>query len=93
MGGPAWEATERYLANSPVFQAHRIATPLLLLCGTEDALLPQAEELYAALLRLGKPATLVRYRGEGHAPAAWSDEHYDDRWRRTLAWLDRYLRS
>lgn len=91
MGGTLWEQRERYLANSPVFGADRVTTPLLLLCGTEDSLLPQAEEMYAALLRLGKRATLVRYHGEGHVPSDWLDENFDDYWARIIGWLDRHL--
>jgi dipeptidyl aminopeptidase/acylaminoacyl peptidase len=93
LGGTLWEERERYLANSPVFQADQITTPLLLLCGTADFLIDQAEEMYAALLRLGKPATLVRYHGESHVPyTAWLDENFNDYWTRIIAWLDRHLK-
>jgi dipeptidyl aminopeptidase/acylaminoacyl peptidase len=92
MGGTIWEQTQHYLANSPVVQAHRVTTPLLLLCGTADSLIAQADEMYAPLLRLGKVATLVRYHGEGHVPyREWSDENYDDYWARILEWLGRWL--
>ena len=70
-----------------------MSTPLLLLCGTEDDLISQAEEMYGGLLRLGKVATLVRYHGEGHMPNLWSDENYADYWTRILDWFDRYLQG
>jgi len=92
LGGTLWEQRERYVENSPVFHLDRVTTPLLLLCGTVDSLMAQAEEMYAGLLRLGKTATLVRYHGEGHVPyGSWTDENFDDYWARILAWLDRYL--
>ena len=92
MGGTLWQERERYVANSPVFQADRVTTPLLLLCGTADSLLPQAEEMYAALLRLGKVATLVRYHGEGHVPYKdWLDENFEDYSARIVEWLDRHV--
>ncbi|MGH2366922.1 MAG: alpha/beta hydrolase family protein [Chloroflexota bacterium] len=94
MPGTLWQERQRYIDNSPVFHLDRVTTPLLLLCGTADDLLRQAEELYAGLLRLGKTATLVRYHGEGHAPGlVWSPENYDDYWSRILGWLDTYVRG
>jgi dipeptidyl aminopeptidase/acylaminoacyl peptidase len=92
LGATLWEAPDRYLRNSPVFQADKITTPLLLLHGTADAVaITQSEELYGALLRLGKVATLVRYHSEGHVPLWWAPENYADYWRRIFAWFARYV--
>lgn len=92
LGGTLWQQRERYVANSPVHHADRVHTPLLLLCGTADPLISQAEEMYAALLRQGKPATLVRYHGEGHtAYNGWLDVNLDDYWSRIIGWLDTHL--
>jgi dipeptidyl aminopeptidase/acylaminoacyl peptidase len=92
LGGTLWEQRERYVENSPVFHLDKVATPVLLLCGTVDSLIAQAEEMYAGLLRLEKTATLVRYYGEGHSPyGSWTDENVEDYWTRILAWLGRYL--
>jgi len=92
LGGTLWEQPARYLANSPVHNADRITTPLLLLCGTADTLMAQAEEMYAALLRQGKAASLVRYHGEGHTPYnGWLDANFDDYWSRIISWLDAHL--
>lgn len=93
-GGAYWQHRERYLANSPVYHLDRVTTPLLLLCGTADPLIAQAEEVYGGLLRLGKVATLVRYHAESHVPSSgWSDDNYEDYWARIVAWLDRYIRG
>lgn len=67
MGTPPWVDPERYVRNSPVFQAGRIETPLLLIHGDMDYIaIGQAEEMFTALYRQGKDATLLRYWGEGH---------------------------
>ena len=67
MGGPPWRDPERYVRNSPLFQAHRIETPLLLIHGDADYIsIRQAEEMFTALYRQAKDVTLLRYWGEGH---------------------------
>ncbi len=93
LGGPPWEDVGSYVRASPFFAATRIKTPLLLTVGDLDlgsTSLLQSERMYAALLRTGNPAVLVRYWGEGHVqsePAVAKDQ-----WRRFCAWFDHYLR-
>ncbi len=68
IGGSLWEYPERYIANSPVFFADRINTPLLIMFGDEDGAVPwyQGIELYLAMRRLGKDCVFLQYRGEPH---------------------------
>lgn len=68
IGGSLWQYPLRFLDNSPVFRADRIATPLLMLHNDEDDAVPwyQGIEFYLALRRLGKEAYLFNYNGEKH---------------------------
>lgn len=68
IGGTPWEYPERYIQNSPIFQADRVQTPLLLLHNDADDAVPwyQGVEYFLALRRLGKEAYLFVYNGEPH---------------------------
>jgi dipeptidyl aminopeptidase/acylaminoacyl peptidase len=89
---PPYAAPEAYLRNSPLFAAPSISAPLLLMAGDLDqgaAGLTQAERLYAALRRAGRPAAMVRYWGQDHVQDdPWAVR---DQWARATAWFDRYL--
>ena len=67
-GGTPWQIREAYLKQSPVLDADRISTPLLMMANPKDDAVPPAQgmELFLALRRLGKPAWLVSYPDEGH---------------------------
>jgi acetyl esterase/lipase len=95
MGAPPWVRPLRYVANSPVFSLDRITTPLLLIAGAEDETVPwwQAAEAFVGLRRLGRPCTLLLYRGETHVPSRWSVANRRDLADRVLEWLDRHLRG
>jgi dipeptidyl aminopeptidase/acylaminoacyl peptidase len=68
IGASLWEEPELYIANSPVFFADRINTPLLIQFGDEDEAVPwyQGIELYLACRRLHKNCIMLQYRGEPH---------------------------
>lgn len=70
IGGSLWEYPERYIANSPIFQADRVETPLLLLHNDADDAVPwyQGIEYFLALRRLGKEVYMFNYNGEFHGP-------------------------
>jgi len=71
MGSAPWVAPQRYTANSPVYLADRISSPMLLIAADRDfSPLGQAEQLFSALFRQGKDAQLVTYWGEGHVVAS-----------------------
>ena len=68
IGGSLWEYPVRFIENSPVFHAHRIQTPILMLHNDEDDAVPwyQGIEYYLALRRLDKEVYLFNYNGEKH---------------------------
>src|SRR3546814_4143321 len=86
MGVPPWRDPQRYIDNSPLFWAHQIETPLLLIHGDLDFVnVNEAEQLFAALHRQGKDVQLVRYWGEGHTYL--SPGNIIDMWDRIFAFL------
>jgi dipeptidyl aminopeptidase/acylaminoacyl peptidase len=90
MGVPPWVDPERYVRNSPLLQAHKIDTPLLIIEGARDGSMnTQNEEMYTALYRLGRRAEFLSYLREGHGIEAPAD--VIDVWQRMFGWLDRYL--
>lgn len=95
MGLALWDDPQRYLDNSPYFQAATIDTPLLLLHGTADdnCRAWEAEKMFNARKRLGGSAQLALYAGEGHVPAEWSRAHRLDVMTRTLEFFARHLRA
>jgi dipeptidyl aminopeptidase/acylaminoacyl peptidase len=66
--GPYPEARERYRARSPIHFADRITTPMLVLQGADDEIVPpsQAELIVSALRRRGVPHAYLLFPGEGH---------------------------
>jgi dipeptidyl aminopeptidase/acylaminoacyl peptidase len=68
IGGSLWQYPTRFLENSPIFQADRIQTPLMMLHNDKDGAVPwyQGIEYYLALRRLGKEVYLFNYPGEDH---------------------------
>jgi dipeptidyl aminopeptidase/acylaminoacyl peptidase len=68
IGGSLWEYPMRYIENSPLFQADRVKTPLLMIHNDADDAVPwyQGIEYYLALRRLGKEVYLFSYNGEPH---------------------------
>ncbi|MDE5773319.1 MAG: prolyl oligopeptidase family serine peptidase, partial [Muribaculaceae bacterium] len=68
IGRNLWDAPQLYIANSPVFYADRVNTPLLIMHNDNDGAVPwyQGIELFMALRRLQKPVWMLQYNGEGH---------------------------
>ncbi|MGW8267024.1 MAG: S9 family peptidase, partial [Longimicrobiales bacterium] len=68
IGGSLWEETLRYINNSPLFEADKVQTPLLMMHNDQDDAVPwyQGIEMYMALRRLQKPVWLLNYNGEPH---------------------------
>ena len=91
IGEDLWKARAKYIANSPVFFADKINTPLLILHNDEDGAVPwyQGIELFVALRRLGKPAWMMNYNGEPH----WvmKDANRRDFAKRMQQFFDHYL--
>ncbi|MDR6530268.1 dipeptidyl aminopeptidase/acylaminoacyl peptidase [Caulobacter rhizosphaerae] len=69
--GPPWRETDRYLRNSPLFQADKITTPLMLIYADQEQVpLSEGQAMFNALYRQDKDATLVSLFGEGHLPTS-----------------------
>ena len=68
IGGTLWDSPLQFIENSPVFQANRVQTPLLILHNDADDAVPwyQGIEYYLALRRLGKEVYMWVYNGEPH---------------------------
>jgi dipeptidyl aminopeptidase/acylaminoacyl peptidase len=66
--GPLPEAADRYRDRSPVTVAERIASPLLILQGDADEVVPiaQSRAIAQRLQSLGRIVELHEYEGEGH---------------------------
>lgn len=63
-----WNRKDIFVDRSPLFQADKIRTPMLLLHGTDDTnVVPtESEQMFTALRMLGREAELVRFYGENH---------------------------
>ena len=68
-----WNNQELYIEQSPLFNADKIHTPLLLLHGLEDTNVPVGEsfQMYTALKILGRPVEFIRVKGENHGIATY----------------------
>ncbi len=66
--GPYPQAAELYRARSPIHFARQISTPMLVLQGADDKVVPpsQAELIVAALRERGIPHAYLLFEGEGH---------------------------
>ena len=70
-GGTPWEKDapiRQYIADSPLFEVHKVKTPTLVLVGENDARvpMPQSVELYRALKHNGVPTHLYVAPKQGH---------------------------
>jgi dipeptidyl aminopeptidase/acylaminoacyl peptidase len=93
LGGPPWQFPLRYLENSPVLHLDRVGTPVLIVHGALDDVVPvaQSDELFVGLRRLGKQAVYARYEGEGHWQGSWGHANAVDYWNRVLEWFDQHI--
>ncbi len=68
IGETLWQAPMKYLENSPVFQADRVNTPLMMIHNDADDAVPwyQGIEYYLALRRLNKEVYMLNYNGQPH---------------------------
>jgi dipeptidyl aminopeptidase/acylaminoacyl peptidase len=68
IGATLWEAPMKYIENSPVFFADRVATPVMMINNDADDAVPwyQGIEFYLSLRRLGKEVYMLNYNDEKH---------------------------
>ena len=93
IGRNLWDAPELYIANSPVFHADRVNTPLLIMHNDQDGAVPwyQGIEMFMALRRLGKPVWMLQYNNEDHNLK--ERRNRKDITRRLQQFFDHYLKG
>ena len=94
-GAYPWEHYETLWQQSPLAHVQHIRTPLLILHSEHDyrAPIPDGEQLFAALKRLGRRVQLVRYPREGHEQTRSGEpKHRLDSMQRILDWFARYAK-
>ncbi|MEW6455868.1 MAG: S9 family peptidase [Acidobacteriota bacterium] len=89
-----WNRPDIYVERSPIFHAHKINTPLLLLHGDADINVPitESEQLYTALKLLDKEVEFIRFKDEDHGIRG-SDENQRAVPEIMMAWWDKYLKN
>ena len=88
-----WSHRDLYVNQSPLFNADKIHTPLLLLHGDADTNVPLIESLqmFTALKLLGRDVALVQVKGENHHILDYSKR---EKWLATqMAWFARWLKD
>ncbi len=68
IGATLWERRDLYIRNSPLFNADKVTTPLLMTHNDKDGAVPwyQGIEYFTALRRLNKTVWLLQYNDEDH---------------------------
>ena len=92
-GSYPWNRRDIYVDQSPLFNADKINTPLLLLHGSKDTNVPLGEslQLWVGLRILGRPVEMVQVEGEDHHILAYSKRI---EWHNTtMAWFDKWLKD
>lgn len=95
MGETPWDNPLRYISNSPYYRLDGIRTPMLIVAGEADNVVPpeQSTRLFVGLRRLEKPAQLAVYPGQGHAIGDWSLDQAADVSERMVEFLNRHLQK
>lgn len=92
-GSYPWNNPDLYVKQSPLFNADKIHTPLLLLHGTADTNVPttESQQLYTALKILGREVCYVQIDGENHII---TDFQKRLAWQNVIfAWFAKYLQN
>jgi dipeptidyl aminopeptidase/acylaminoacyl peptidase len=91
MGGPFWEDTDAWLAQSPLAKAGHMRTPILFSIGELDYRVPIGNTLamYAAAQRMNVPSRLLVWPDENH----WilKGENSKVFYREVREWLEKHL--
>lgn len=88
-----WSHRQLYVDQSPLFNADKIHTPLLLLHGNADTNVPLIESLqmFTALKLLGRDVALVEVSGENHHILDYGKK---EKWIATqMAWFQKWLKG
>jgi dienelactone hydrolase len=89
-----WENREAYIANSPIFDADKVTTPLLIRQNKRDQLVPwqQGVEFFIALRRLNKNVWMLQYDNGGHGVGSLKKDKIDHT-KRIEQFFDHYLKE
>lgn len=89
--GPWYDKMEAHMRNSPMFQADKIKTPLLVAFGDKDGAVDwhQGIQMYGTMRRMQKEHVMLVYADENHGLA--KKENQIDYTRRQWEWFDHYL--
>ena len=88
-----WNNSKLYTEHAPLFNAHKINTPILFMHGTVDNNVPMGEsiQMFNALKILGKETAFIMVDGENHYIA---DHHKRIRWHDSImAWFQKWLQD
>ena len=68
IGATPWDATDKFMENSPLFYVKNVKTPVLMIHNDNDDAVPwyQGIEFYLSLRRLNKEVYFFNYNGEPH---------------------------
>lgn len=88
-----WNNPDLYVKQSPLFNADKIKTPILLTHGTVDTNVPIGEsiQMYTALKILGKPVEFIQVKDENHGVANY--KHRVEWNNSIMAWFDKWLKD
>ena len=88
-----WTRKDLYVEQSPLFNAHKINTPILFLHGDVDMNVPVGEsiQMYTALKLLGKETAMVLVEGQDHHILEYGRRV---QWQNTIwAWFAKWLKD
>ncbi|MFN8574822.1 MAG: prolyl oligopeptidase family serine peptidase [Gemmatimonadaceae bacterium] len=95
LGATLWQQPQKYIAQSAIFFADRITTPLMLVTGQQDPNVPadNTREMFYALRRLGKQVTWVDYMNSGHGTPGTNAAEFIDFHNRLLRFFGKHLKG
>lgn len=93
-GSFPWSDRDIYVDRSPLNNADKIHTPLLLLHGDADDNVPplESDQMFVALKLLGQDVVYAKFHDEGHGIVG-KFENYIEHREMMLEWFDKYLKG
>lgn len=88
-----WSSPELYVKQSPLYNAHKVHTPLLFVHGDSDNNVPVGEsiQMFTALKLLGRETALVQIKDQDHHIL---DPVKRQKWQNTIfAWFEKHLKD
>jgi dipeptidyl aminopeptidase/acylaminoacyl peptidase len=91
--GKPYENPQHYLEVSPITYIKNAKTPTLVMCGTDDPRVPNAQsrELYVSLQKLGVPVEYIEFPGMPHALT--KPRYQFLKMQAELAWFEKWIRG